>query len=151
MSASQEPRDGDFVAYIDALQRESAARIHAKAQQPMVETMPGGQGPATPRATGGPTVAEPVLNRQQAEELLRRLARSGRSPQAASAAAALAIGLVLLLFWFVTNSGAVPLLLGIGLIAWAVSRLRRLGRGNAETGQQERAQIAPLFGKKPRA
>jgi hypothetical protein len=90
MSASQEPRDGDFVAYIDALQRESEARIHAKAQQPMIETAPAGQGPASLRATGGPTVAEPVLNRQQAEELLRRLT-PGRAPQAISAAAALAM------------------------------------------------------------
>jgi hypothetical protein len=41
------------------------------------------------------------------------------------------------LFWFVTNSGAVPFLLGIGLIVWAV-HVCAARPGNAESGQSAR-------------
>jgi hypothetical protein len=151
MSAPQEPPNGDFVAYIEALQRESAARIHVKSQIPMVDTARPGHGPTSPRSTASHDASEPVLNRQQAEELLARLTRSGRPPQATRAVIALAVGLVLLFFWFVTDGGAVPLVIGLGFVAWAVSRLRSLGRQSSEPGHQARAQIAQLFGKKPGA
>jgi hypothetical protein len=150
MSAPQEPPDGDFVAYIEALQRESAARIHVKSQIPMVDTA-AGHGPASTRSTASRDASEPVLNRQQAEELLARLTHSGRRPQAAQAMIALVVGLVLLFFWFVGDGGVVPLLIGLGFVAWSVSRLRSLGRQAAEPGRQARAQIAQLFGKKPGA
>jgi hypothetical protein len=150
MSAPQEPPDGDFVAYIEALQRESAARIHVKSQIPMVDTA-AVHGPASTRSTASRDASEPVLNRQQAEELLARLTHSGRRPQAAQAMIALVVGLVLLFFWFVGDGGVVPLLIGLGFVAWSVSRLRSLGRQAAEPGRQARAQIAQLFGKKPGA
>ena len=149
MSAAPEPADGDFVAYIEALQRESAARIQLKSQIPMVDTAASGHVPTSPLSTASRNASEPVLNRQQAEELLARLTRSGRPPQATQAVIALAVGLVLLFFWFVADGGAVPLLIGIGFVAWAISRLRSLGRQSSEPGHQARAQIAQLFGKKP--
>ncbi len=151
MSAPQEPPDGDFVAYIEALQRESAARIHVNSRIPMVDTAAPGHGPASTRSTPSRDASEPVLNRQQAEELLARLTHSGRRPQASQAVIALVVGLVLLFFWFVADGGVVPLLIGLGFVAWSVSRLRSLGRQAAEPGRQARAQIAQLFGKKPGA
>lgn len=149
MSAPQEPPNGDFVAYIEALQRESAARIHVKSQIPMVDTAAPGHGPTSPSSSASHDAREPVLNRQQAEELLARLTRSGRPPRAAQAVIALVVGLVLLFFWFVGDGGVVPLLIGLGFVAWSVSRLRSLGRQAVEPGRQTRAQIAQLFGKKP--
>lgn len=149
MSAAQEPPNGDFVAYIEALQRESAARIHVKSQIPMVDTAAPGHGPTSPSSSASHDASEPVLNRQQAEELLARLTRSGRPPRAAQAVIALVVGLVLLFFWFVGDGGVVPLLIGLGFVAWSVSRLRSLGRQAVEPGRQARAQIAQLFGKKP--
>lgn len=149
MSAPQEPPNGDFVAYIEALQRESAARIHVKSQIPMVDTAAPGHGPMSPSSSASHDASEPVLNRQQAEELLARLTRSGRPPRAAQAVIALVVGLVLLFFWFVGHGGVVPLLIGLGFVAWSVSRLRSLGRQAVEPGRQARAQIAQLFGKKP--
>lgn len=149
MSAPQEPPNGDFVAYIEALQRESAARIHVKSQIPMVDTAAPGHGPTSPSSSASHNASEPVLNRQQAEELLARLTRSGRPPRAAQAVIALVVGLVLLFFWFVGDGGVVPLLIGIGFVAWSVSRLRSVGRQAVEPGRQARAQIAQLFGKKP--
>jgi hypothetical protein len=168
MLTSQEPRDGDFVAYIELLQRESAARIHAQSQVPMVEL------PANaPPRTGTPRPAQPspssvaasqttrrgsmsgdestpVLDRRQAEEMLARLARSGATSQNASAVVALGIGVVLLLTWFVFDTGALPFLIGIGLTLWAVSRLRRAARQPAGTaGPRGRDQVSHIFGPRP--
>ena len=169
MLTSQEPRDGDFVAYIEQLQRESAARIRAQSQVPMVE-LPAGAPPrsGTPRAALPPLSgagsadhltrrgsmsgdeSTPVLDRRQAEELLARLSRSGASAQTASASAALAIGAVLLLTWFVFDTGALHFLVGLGLTLWAVSRLRRAARQRTGTaGPRGRDQVAHIFGPRP--
>lgn len=164
MLSSQEPRDGDFVAYIEQLQRESAARIHAQSQVPMVElpanTPPraGVPRPAQPLPAGQVTrrgsmsgdETAPVLDRQQAEEMLERLARSRATSPNASAGLALAIGVVLLLSWFAFDTGAVPFLVGLGLTLWAMSRLRRATRRMPGTdGPRGRDQVASIFGPQP--
>lgn len=168
MLTSQEPRDGDFVAYIEQLQRESAARIRAQSQVPMVELPantpprtgaprpanppPSGLGPAgqaTRRGSMSGDETAPVLDRRQAEEMLARLARSGATSQNASASVALAIGIVLLLSWFAFDTGALPFLVGLGLTLWAASRLRRATRQSATDAARGRDQIANLFGSHP--
>jgi hypothetical protein len=169
MLTSQEPRDGDFVAYIEQLQRESAARIHAQSQVRMVElpanapprtgaprpaqlppsgSVPAGQ--ATRRGSMSGDESPPLLDRRQAEEMLARLARSGASSHNASAGIALAIGAVLLLTWFAFDTGALPFLIGLGLTLWAVSRLRRAARQPASTaGPRGRDQVSHIFGPRP--
>lgn len=147
MSAYQEPRNGDFVAYIDDLQRESAARLHIKPST--IEATAPGHEPSPSAPTIGHEAA-PVLTRQQAEELMARLTNPVRSASIGRAAVGLAAGLLLLAFWFIADAGAVPFLIGIALLAWSVSRLRALVR-EAAPSQRERAQIAQLFGKKPSA
>ncbi len=119
MTGYQEPPDGDFVAYIDELQRQSAARISAAADQPMHETAPHRM-PVAPNGAPG-AAARPVLNRQQAEELLARLAQ--RAPGRRAGGIALVFGIVLLLLWLTTRSGSLPFLIGIALVAWGASRL----------------------------
>jgi hypothetical protein len=150
MSSSQEPPNGDFVAYLEVLERQSAARILARSQVPMAE-LPHAQGRAAAGrfSEAATEKTAPVLDRQQAKELLARLTKTGRaSSQATPAAIAFVVGLVLLLFWFIADGGVVPFLIGIGLIAWSVSRLRGLGRGANRDGH-EREQIAQSFGNKP--
>jgi hypothetical protein len=169
MLTSQEPRDGDFVAYIEQLQRESAARIRKQSQVPMVELPantppragaprpvhppPSGLGPAgQPTRRGGMSGDEnaPVLDRRQAEEMLARLAQSGASSQNASAGVALAIGVILLLSWFAFDTGVLPFLVGLGLTLWAVSRLRRAARQPPGTdGPRGRDQVGHIFGPRP--
>ncbi|HJW51296.1 MAG TPA: hypothetical protein VJ501_04745 [Burkholderiaceae bacterium] len=119
MTGYQEPPDGDFVAYIDELQRQSAARISAAADRPMHEAAPH-RFAVTPAAASD-AAARPVLSRQQAEELLTRLAQ--RAPGRRAGGIALVFGVVLLLLWLTTRSGALPFLIGIALVAWGASRL----------------------------
>jgi hypothetical protein len=155
---SQEPRDGDFVAYIEALQRESEARLH-RPQPPLgAPVHPGGHvtgspepgRPASPGIGTRSDIAAPVLSRLQADELLARLARTGGSSQARGTGIALAVGVVLLLFWFIADGGAIAFLTGLGLTLWSVSRLRRLGRPSPDAAKHTREQIAGLFGRSPR-
>jgi hypothetical protein len=150
MNDYREPRNGDFVAYIDALQRESAARLHLRPQTPGIEAATHGHESSPSSPAVGEDGAKPVLTRQQAEELMARLANPARSASTGRAAIGLAAGLLLIAFWFVADAGAVPFLIGIALLAWSVSRLRTLVR-DAAPGQRERAQVAQLFGKKPAA
>lgn len=165
MLASQEPRDGDFVAYIEQLQRESAARIRAQAQVPMVElssASPPRAGvsrptadtiaaPAYTAARDAARAASPVLNREQVKALQARLART--NARGKSAAVLLSIGVALALSALMFDGGPVMLLIGIGLIVWAVTRLHALRRtpddAAAAGAAADRARIAQIFGPRP--
>jgi hypothetical protein len=72
-------------------------------------------------AAASDAAARPVLSRQQAEELLTRLAQ--RAPGRRAGGIALVFGIVLLLLWLTTRSGALPFLIGIALVAWGAARL----------------------------
>jgi hypothetical protein len=144
MSTPQEPRDGNFVAYIDALQRESAARLEAQSRVPMVELT----GRHPPRA-GGVIDTAPVLSRQQADELRQRLARRSASLPA-TAGVVLATGAVLLIAAMIFDLGVVPVFFALGLMAWGFSRLRRSrGATGGSSASQQSADAARVFGKQP--
>jgi hypothetical protein len=163
--ATQEPRDGDFVAYIDQLQRESAARIHAQSQVGMIETaahgMPQSAAPgAAPRpmphpaariqsAATGSNHGLPALDAREAQELLARLARSRPATHFVSGAVAAAVGALLLLYSLIGSGGVLPLLIAIGLLWWAVPRMRRASGDISAAGRQHARRIAQTFGPRP--
>lgn len=175
MPSYAEPPNGDFVAYIEQLQRESAARILAQSKQVMVEP-PAGQASGTGRsATTTVLVARPEpagyggygfgnaahskdgtasvlpLSRLEADKLLARLASERAKAQQVGSAISLIIGVALIFYWFASRSGIVPLLLGVGLLVWSIRRLRR---GTAQRADVQadagRAAISTVFGSRPR-
>jgi hypothetical protein len=115
MGPGQEPRDGDFVAYLEQLQRESAARL-AAGHAPMA-------GPVEAAAHAPGAASAPALTRQQAEALRARLAGGNREIVPAML---LAIGLVVFLGGFLVDGGFASLVVGLGLIIWSLNRLARL-------------------------
>ncbi|HTN50222.1 MAG TPA: hypothetical protein VMK32_12400 [Burkholderiaceae bacterium] len=120
-----EPPGGDFVAYIEELQRESAARIGG-AGGSITETAAPTHAASAP-ATTRPVTAPPVLNRQQADELLAGLARRrGRASPAGRVA--FLLGLALLVLWFMTRASTLTLLIAVGLLVWGGLRLARRAR-----------------------
>jgi hypothetical protein len=173
MSSAAEPPNGDFVAYIDQLQRESAARILAQSKQAMVE-LPAGQVPASGRGTSTSIAARPVsagnggfgfdnsahgndaagsvlpLSRLEADKLLARLASERAKAQQVGTAISLVIGIALIFYWFASRAGVVPLLLGVGLLVWSIRKLRRgsAQRADART-QPGRDAISKVFGRPP--
>lgn len=112
----QEPRDGDFVAYIDALQRESAARL-AQQHVGVTETT------AASKTTGQFFDEKPkpavVPNLQQTVE---RLVRHDTDGKVVKALVAGVVGAVSLLAWL-GDGGPFSLIVAIALLAYAVPRL----------------------------
>ena len=117
----QEPRDGDFVAYIEALQRESAARL-ARHQGIAVGTEPGDK--ASREAFFDPPKPPPL------EQAVERLVRQNTDARLVRALATSVAGAAFLLVWL-AGGGVLWLLLGGALLAYGVPRLidtvRRIG------------------------
>lgn len=112
-----EPKGGDFVAYIDALQRESAARLALQhvnvvdvafpTKKAQGSTFGDGTGPASAPAAGS---------------IPGRLVRRDRDATIVKAIVAGVIGAVFLLTWL-GNGGLFPVIVGIALLAYALPRL----------------------------
>ncbi len=153
MLASQEPRNGDFVAYIEQLQKESAVRMNAKSDVAMVDTRAQSAnahsaGPESRRVATADAPGTPVLDRQQAEELVARLSRA-RVPGEVAASIGLIVGIFMLLVWFASDAGGLPFLVGLALTVWALSRLRRRRQQRRGAPAADgRALIAQVFGNK---
>ena len=173
MASAAEPPNGDFVAYIDQLQRESAARILAQSKQAMVE-LPASRSPASGRSASTTLAARPAsaanggygfdnalhgkddtgsvlpLSRLEADKLLARLASERAKAQQVGTAIGLVIGIALIFYWFVSRAGVVPLLLGVGLLVWSIRKLRRgaAQRADART-DTGRAAVSSVFGRPP--
>lgn len=134
----QEPRDGDFVAYIDALQRESAARL-AQQHVGVTETT------AASKTTGQFFDEKPkpavVPNLQQTVE---RFVRHDTDGKVLKALVAGVIGVVSLLGWL-GNGGPLSLIVAIALLAYAVPRLLGAFRTRAGPPSNQSA-VDQVFG-----
>jgi len=173
---SQEPRNGDFVAYIEQLQRESAARLRSQGRAQLIElphtpvgtrdasrnaarSLPAARAPAAPRpATATIETQGPVLNRQQADELVERLKSTRRnatreSRPAAAPAIALMVGALLIVNAVMANGGIVSLMIGVGLVVWGFRRLHLQGTAGAaerrRRHEEYKQRVAQTFGKPP--
>lgn len=167
---SQEPRNGDFVAYVERLQRESAARLRAGGSRTQIVELPNTPiasrdvptwtpAPApTPAREAVVEAKAPALSRQQADDLVDRLkgvARTAPSESRASAGPAIALvaGGLMIVHALVNNGGIVALIIGGGLVAWGFRRLRSLTAGNTAERLRRHAEykqrVAQTFGKPP--
>jgi len=136
-----EPKGGDFVAYIDALQRESAARLALQhvnvvdvafpTKKAQGSTFGDGTGPASAPAAGSTP---------------GRFVRRDRDATIVKTIVAGVVGAVFLLTWL-GNGGLFPLFVGIALLAYALPRL--LAALRAARGQQStnKALIDQAFGR----
>ena len=134
----QEPRDGDFVAYIDALQRESAARL-AQQHVGVTETT------AASKTTGQFFEEKPkqavVPNLQQS---VARFVGRDRDASVVKALVAGVVGAVFLLAWL-GNGGPFSFIVAVALLAYAVPRLLRAFRAVAPQPSNKSA-IDQVFG-----
>jgi hypothetical protein len=135
-----EPKDGDFVAYIDALQRESAERLALQhvnvvdvafpTKKAQGSTFGDGSGPAsTPAAVSNPG----------------RSVRRDRDAKIVKAVVAGVVGAMFLLTWL-GDGGLFPFIVGIALLGYALPRLLTALRAQ---GQQtsNKALIDQAFGR----
>jgi hypothetical protein len=139
MGSYQEPPGGDFVAYIDELQRQSAARVRAQGGSTVDAHTPHKFEPLA--AETQTTSAPPVLTRQQAEELLARLARRGAAVGSRSGQFAVVLGIALLILWFATRAGTLTFLIGLGLLVWGLVQQARAARAKQPTAADRLKQL----------
>lgn len=135
-----EPRNGDFVAYVEELQQASAARV-------LSSSPPAGIGhPQVGNSTSKD--AEPTpLRRLEADVLVSRLASRRATASPLGPAIGVLIGIVVFLHGAVTG-GVLTLLIGFGLIFWAARRLARAFRASAHH-EPARTLVSEFFGKPP--
>lgn len=148
MPASNEPRNGDFVAYLEQLQRESAARVLAQSKPPMVQHPEGG---ARLDHSGASPAEATALTRLQADELLARLASHRASAALIGPAIGVVFGAALLLYWIVGRVSLVTLLIGVGLMVWSIRRLLSAARGRPVSPHATQTLVSRTFGKPPSA
>lgn len=138
----QEPRDGDFVAYIDALQRESAMRLSRQHLNMAEAGFPSGAATAPPDDKTLPHAAG-----TPADTAAHGAVRRGREqdPTLVKALVAAVIGSVALLSWL-RGSGAFSFIVGAVLLAYAVPRLLAVYRKQVRA-PDSRAAVEHVFGR----
>jgi hypothetical protein len=135
----QEPRDGDFVAYIEALQRESAARLAQQRVHVVQES-------ASREAAGhffeakGKTVQPASI-----EQAVQRFVRRDADAKTVKAVVAGVVGAVFLLTWL-GNGSPFAFVLGAALLVYALPRLLAALRGGANK-PSNRAAVDAVFGR----
>jgi hypothetical protein len=118
----QEPRDGDFVAYIEALQRESAERLaqhHINVN--LAAAAPTGASKSASHFFESAAQAKPAPG-AVVDEAVKRVLRPDVDAGLVKALVAGVFGLVFLLAWF-GRGGALSFLIGVILLVYAVPRL----------------------------
>jgi Flp pilus assembly protein TadB len=133
-----EPRDGDFVAYLEALQRESAARL----------ARPAAAAETAPTAKAGDPFFERApkdMKRNPIEQAVDRIVRGEADAALVKSLVAAVVGLVFLLAWL-GNGGLLSLLIAAALFAYAVPRLVRTLRVLTRATDNRNA-IEEVFGR----
>lgn len=141
---AQEPPNGDFVAYLERLEAESAARHGAAGGAPAPRVPFGQNTPTPPRrpldaaqadavadallqpATRRPASAPAPLNAEQARELLQRLGAGDIRIEQLIPGAAIAFGVLLIIANAIMGRGPVGFFIGVGLVIWGSKRLETI-------------------------
>ncbi len=135
----QEPKDGDFVAYIEALQRESAVRL---AQQHVVVHEPDG---AARYASVVFQDNKPVSSPTRGERSIEGALRADTSGRLAKALVATVAGALFLLHWL-GKGGPLSFIAGVALLAYGAPRLAH-GFRALNAPATSKARIEQVFGR----
>lgn len=147
MIETNEPKDGDFIAYIAHLQKQQAARLVADRHQ--ADT--GATAPVQVTKDGG--LFEQRDQRDQstaaeAQRVARERFRQSAAPlaQLVGAVLPLLVGALVGLYWLIAGSGAWPLVIAVVLLIYGARRVSRALQGfNAAEQARASALIAQMF------
>jgi hypothetical protein len=149
MIETNEPKDGDFIAYIEHLQKQQAARLVADRHRadtgaPALAqvTKDGGlfERSEQREQRGKSTTAEP-------QRVARERFRQSAAPLAklVGAVLPLLVGALVGLHWLIAGSGALPLVIAVVLLIYGARRVSRALQGFTAAEQaQASALIAQL-------
>ena len=151
MIDTHEPKDGDFIAYIEQLQKESAARLLGSTQHlvTQLDKTPAGGANKSDHFFPGRKPAD----LRSAAQLQAALAQIVAVPSLAGLFASMLpilIGVFLTLYWLVASASFIPLLIGIALIAWGTRLFERARRRVAQQpNKQTQALVSKVFAAPP--
>ena len=137
---SQEPPDGDFVAYLEAIERRQLAALRVQHMLPA---------PGAVAQPDAPDADRPAARQAEADALRER--QTGTPGAAAAALPAgivvvLIIGAVLVLSGLFGDGGPFLFIIGVALLIHAIRRLLRFRRGVPDrTRQQALQRVAALI------
>ena len=146
MIDTHEPKDGDFIAYIEQLQKESAARLLGSNHH-LITQLDKKSPTAAGKSDGHFFAGRKPADLRSAGELRASVAQVAAqvSPSQVFASAILiAIGVVLALYWLIASTSIAPLVIGTALIFWGVRRFSRaLKKLSPQQGNQ--ALVSKVF------
>ncbi len=151
MIDTHEPKDGDFIAYIEQLQRESAARLLGSTQHQVTQLE---KPPSTAANTSDHFFAgRKPADLRSAAQLQATLAQVAAVPAIAplfTSAVPILVGVLLTLYWLVATASLAPLLIGIALIFWGIRRFQRaLRQFSPRENPQAQAFVSKVFAARP--
>ncbi len=148
MIDTQEPKDGDFIAYIEQLQRESAARLLASTQHLVTQLDKAPASGATKAADHFFAGRKPA-DLRSAAQMQATLAQVVAVPSLIglfASALPILIGALLALYWLVASASFLPLLIGIVLIVWGARQFERARRRiSQQPSKQTQALVSKVF------
>ena len=147
MIDTQEPKNGDFIAYIEQLQKESAARLLGSTHHLVTQldkNLPAG-GNKSDHFFAGRKPAD----LRSAAQLQATLAQVAAVPSIGAlfmSAIPIMIGALLALYWVAASASIVTLVIGIALIFWGVRVFQRaIRRLTPHDSKQSQALISKVF------
>jgi hypothetical protein len=142
MLDSREPPNGDFVAFVEKIEREQLARAMQPHRLPHLSA--GGK-VETDEVPAGEARA---LSAAEAQRLLQTLNRPGRDGTAPprGAMVGVVLGAALIAFGLLAEGGYMLAIIGAVLL-W--HNLRKLRRASGAAGESPRQQVDRAFGQKP--
>ena len=145
MIDTHEPKDGDFIAYIEQLQKESAARLLGSNHH--LITQLDKKSPAAGKGEGHFFAGRKPADLRSAAELrdsVAQVAAQVSPSQVFASAVLIATGVVLALYWLIASTSIAPLVIGTVLIVWGVRRFSRaLKKPSPQQGNQ--ALVSKVF------
>ena len=147
MIDTQEPKNGDFIAYIEQLQKESAARLLGSTHHlvTQLDKNPPAGGNKADHFFAGRKPAD----LRSAAQLQATLAQVAAVPSIGTlfmSAIPIMIGALLALYWVAASASIVTLVIGIALIFWGVRVFQRAIRQLApRESKQAQALVSKVF------
>ncbi len=144
MMNTQEPKDGDFIAYIEQLQKESAERLLGS-NHPLINQLDKTQAKGDGHFFAGRKPAD-LRSPAELRAALSQVAAHAPVGRLLRAALSIAIGVLLALYWLIASASIAVLFIGIALIVWGTQRINRASRQfSPQQGEQARVQVSKVF------
>jgi hypothetical protein len=127
MIDTHEPKNGDFVAYIEQLQKESAARLLGSGHHVITQLEKKPASSANKDGSHFFAGRKPADLRSAAQlhATASQIAAAPSMHHIISSVVAILFGAAFGLYWLIASTSFVPLLIAAGLIVWGVGRFRR--------------------------